>query len=465
MTESLVRARFAPSPTGHMHLGNARTALFNWLLARRCGGTFVLRAEDTDRARSRGEFQDAIRQDLDWLGLDRDEGPDRGGPFGPYRQSERSAIYTVHFAALEASGAAYPCYCSSEELALERRAQIAAGRPPRYGGTCRGLDSSARAHFSGRAPTLRFRVPPGRVVDFTDLVRGPQRFASDDIGDFIVRRADGTPSFFFGNALDDALMQVTHVLRGEDHLANTPRQLLLLEALGLPPPLYGHVSLLTADDGAPLSKRHGSSSIRDLARQGFLPMAVVNYLARLGHACVDDGYLDLAALAAQFHLARLGRAPARFDRRQLEHWQREAIRHADPAMLADWLAEASTAVPAQLRERFVALVAPNVLFPAEVREWADVLFGELPDPGADERRILEDAGAVFRSALAALADRGADLGAIHAAAAAATGKRGRSVFLPLRLALTGRRDGPELERLVALLPPDTVRRRLSRWAG
>ena len=471
MTESLVRTRFAPSPTGHMHLGNARTALFNWLLARRCGGTFILRAEDTDRARSRDEFLDTIREDLDWLRLDRDEGPDRGGPFAPYRQSARGEMYAHHFAALEESGAAYPCYCSGDELARARRAQIAAGQPPRYAGTCRGLDSGARARLSGsgRVATLRFRVPEGRLVGFTDLVRGAQRFASEDIGDFIVRRADGTPSFFFGNALDDALMKVTHVLRGEDHLANTPRQLLLLEAFRLPAPQYGHVSLLTAGDGTPLSKRHGSPGVRDLARQGFLPMAVVNYLARLGHACADDGYLDLSGLAAQFDVARLGRAPARFDRRQLEHWQREAVRHADPVALADWLDEALTPVPAPLRERFIALVAPNVLFPAHAREWADVLFGELPDTGAEERRVLEGAGAVFRSALAALAvlgDRGgADLGAIHEQVSCATGERGRNVFLPLRLALTGRRDGPELERLIAVLPPETLRRRLSRWAG
>lgn len=468
MTESLVRTRFAPSPTGYVHLGNARTALFNWLLARRHGGAFIVRVEDTDRVRSRGEFLAALLEDLDRLGLGRDEGPDCGGPYGPYRQAERGDIHARYLATLEERGAAYPCFCSVDELALARRAQVAAGRPPRYPGTCRELTEAqrtARAR-SGRRPALRFRVPAGRVIGFADLVRGAQRFASDDIGDFIVRRADGTPSFFFGNALDDALMRITHVLRGEDHLANTPRQLLLFEALDMHAPLYGHISLLTADDGTPLSKRHGSLSVRELIGAGFLPAAMVNYLARLGHTYADDACMEMAELAAQFDIARLGRAPARFDRRQLEHWQREAITQAGLAALIAWLGEeALAAVPADRRARFAALVAPNILFPAQGREWAAALFGEIPSPGEDERRILENAGAgMFRSALAALDEYGPRLDVIHPQITGATGARGRALFLPLRLAITGRRDGPELEGLFALMPVDILRRRLARWA-
>jgi len=234
------KTRFAPSPTGLLHLGNVRTALFNALLARRQKGRFLLRIEDTDRERSRPEYVAALLEDLRWLGLDWQEGPAVGGPHEPYAQSTREAIYSQYYRQLESTERVYPCFCTPAELALNppaelalnRKAQLAAGRPPRYPGTCARLSEVERqARLErGLQPTLRFRVPVGRTIEFSDLVRGPQRFASDDIGDFVIRRADGTPQFFFANAVDDALMEVTHVLRGEDHLANTPRQLLLLEA-------------------------------------------------------------------------------------------------------------------------------------------------------------------------------------------------------------------------------------------
>ncbi|MGH8494847.1 MAG: glutamate--tRNA ligase [Gammaproteobacteria bacterium] len=466
---SVVRTRFAPSPTGRMHLGNARTALFNWLFARRHDGRFVLRSEDTDAARSRAGFLDELLDDLDWLGLDRDEGPGTGGENGPYRQTERTDIYARRFAQLERAGAAFECYCTPEELAASRRAQAAEGRPPRYAGTCRELSAADREHrmAAGRLSALRFRVPTGRRIVFEDLVRGPQQFASDDIGDFVIRRADGTPAFFFGNALDDALMRITHVLRGEDHLANTPRQLLLLEALGLAAPRYGHLALLTDSGGAPLSKRRGSPSLRMLAEAGFLPAAVANYLARLGHAYATDDCLDLEALAHDFDVARLGRAPARYDRRQLEHWQRLAVtclEHSEPAALVRWLGEESLEqVPEDRREHFAALVAPNVLFPNEARDWGAALFGESLELDEDARQIVESAGPeFFNSALDALSRHGPQ--AVIHDVSVATGARGRRLFLPLRLAVTGRSDGPELERLIAMLPPEILRRRFSRWA-
>ena len=267
--------RFAPSPTGSLHLGNARTALFNFLLARQLGGQFLLRIEDTDLERSAERYLAELIDDLHWLGLGWDAGPDIGGAHEPYRQSQRNAIYAEYFARLATSGLVYPCYCTPLELEVSRRAQLAAGRPPRYAGTCRELSAGERDAklAGGLKPSLRFRVPQGRSVEFHDFVRGAQRFASEDIGDFIVRRADGNAAFFFCNALDDALMGVTHVLRGDDHLTNTPRQILLLEALGLDIPQYGHVALLTGMDGAPLSKRHGSVSVREFRERGFLPQA------------------------------------------------------------------------------------------------------------------------------------------------------------------------------------------------
>ncbi|MCX7053932.1 MAG: glutamate--tRNA ligase family protein, partial [Proteobacteria bacterium] len=240
--------RFAPSPTGALHLGNARTALFSWLAARASGGRFVLRVEDTDAGRSQDALLERQLDELRWLGITWDEGPGVGGPHGPYRQSERGSIYAEALAKLEANDQTYPCFCSPEELQLSRKTQLAAGRPPRYARTCAGLSAAEvqRRMDSGKAPAIRFRVPDHRTVEFVDRVHGPQRFRSDDIGDFVIRRADGSVAFFLGNAVDDSVMGITLVLRGDDHLANTPRQLLLLEALGMPLPAYGHLPLVLA---------------------------------------------------------------------------------------------------------------------------------------------------------------------------------------------------------------------------
>src|SRR2546421_7073007 len=278
--------RFAPSPTGELHLGNARTALFNLLLARSAGGRFLLRIEDTDSERSLDSHTTALMADLRWLGIDWDAGPDREDERGPYRQSQRGALYARQFAVLERQEVVYPCFCTPLELELSRRAQLAAGKPPRYAGTCRDLTPEARAHRQAQGPaaTLRFRVPRGERVRFEDFVHGPQSFLTDDIGDFVVRRADGSAAFFFSNAVDDALMGVTQALRGEDHLANTPRQLLILRALALVAPAYGHVALIVGADGAPLSKRHAAVSVREYRERAYQPIALLNHLFRLGHS-------------------------------------------------------------------------------------------------------------------------------------------------------------------------------------
>lgn len=283
MKPAFVKTRFAPSPTGLLHLGNVRTALFNALYARHGGGVFLLRIEDTDLERSRGEYILSLMEDMHWLGLDWQEGPEADDTHGPYAQSQRGEIYRRYFDELEEQGLAYPCFCSQRELELSRKTQLASGRPPRYAGTCAHLTAEERQKRldKGIQPTLRFRVENGAVVQFNDLVRGPQAFPTDDIGDFVIRRAEGSAAFFFSNAIDDALMDVTHVLRGEDHLTNTPRQILLQQALGLATPHYGHISMIVGADGAPLSKRTGSRSVRELREAGYLPLAVVNYLARL----------------------------------------------------------------------------------------------------------------------------------------------------------------------------------------
>src|SRR5256714_11893027 len=272
--------RFTPSPSGELHLGNARTALFNLLLARRAGGRFLLRIEDTDSERSLDSHTTALMADLRWLGIDWDAGPDREDERGPYRQSQRGALYARQFAVLERQEVVYPCFFTPLELELSRRAQLAAGKPPRYAGTCRDLTPEERAcrQAQGLAATLRFRVPRGERVTFEDFVHGPQSFPTDDIGDFVVRRADGSAAFFFSHAVDDASMGVTTALRGEDHHSNTHRQLLILAALGLAAAAHGHEGLIVGADGAPLSKRHAAVSVREYRERGYQPPAPAHHL-------------------------------------------------------------------------------------------------------------------------------------------------------------------------------------------
>jgi len=455
-----VVTRFAPSPTGSLHLGNARTALFSYLWARNSGGRFILRIEDTDVERSEARHREALIEDLNWLGLGWDEGPDVGGPSAPYLQSERGSLYRELFARLEAEGRAYPCYCTAEELELSRKLQRMAGKPPRYAGTCRALTPAERAArlAQGGKPTLRFAVPAATIVEFTDLVHGPQRFSSADIGDFIVRREDGTAAFFFCNAVDDSVMGVTHVLRGDDHLTNTPRQLMLLDALGMRRPDYGHVGLLVGADGAPLSKRHGSTSVREFRERGFLPATLLNHLFRLGHTADIDGWLPPEQLPAHFRPEHLGRASARFEESQLIHWQKETLRHMSTAQIAAWLGLPDSAA-------FVEIVRHNVVLPEDAQPWVSVVRGELPPLGAEEQRVVAGAGAAFFAAAAAALDRsGADLHSLTALLKQETGRGGAQLFMPLRVALTGKTHGPELAPLLKLMPLETARRRLESHA-
>jgi len=468
MPGETIKTRFAPSPSGDLHLGNVRTALFSWLLARRHGGTFIVRIEDTDATRSTEAAVTGIVEDLRWLHLEWDEGPGREGESGPCRQSARGPIYERMFATLAERGRTYPCFCSPELLAVQRKTQLAAGRPPRYTGTCATLTGTERRERldRGLVSTLRFRVPPGRVVRFADAVRGPQSFRSDDIGDFIVRRADGSAAFFFCNAVDDALMGVTDVLRGEDHLTNTPRQLLLLEALDLPAPRYGHVSLIVGRDGAPLSKRQGSVSLRELRGRGFLAAAVTNCLARLGHWYESGDLLELPELAESFDVARLGSAPACFDDHQLAHWQREAVSRATSVEIAGWFGtDVKALVPDSDRDAFIEAVRGNVLFPHEAAVWAQILYGETMTCDEPSAAVLRDSGPdLLRFAVAALDEHPDDYLEFVEHLKAASPARGKALFQPLRAALTGRLDGPDLASLFPLLGANRIRRRLEKYA-
>src|ERR1700691_2757627 len=403
-----VVTRFAPSPTGSLHLGNARTAFFSHLWARKTAGRFILRIEDTDVERSQARFRDELMAQLRWLGLDWDEGPDIGGPSAPYCQSERGALYQEMFARLESTGRAYPCYCTAEDLELSRKLQRMAGKPPRYAGTCRNLTRAERAERVGRGlkPSLRFAVPDGEVIEFNDAVHGPQRFLSGDIGDFIIRRDNGTAAFFFCNAVDDAMMGVTQVLRGDDHLTNTPRQLMLLDALGLRRPGYGHVGLLVGIDGAPLSKRHGSTSVQEFRDRGFFPAALLNHLFHLGHTGDVEGWLPPADMPAHFRPGHLGRAPARFEEAQLVHWQKETLQRMPAADIGAWLGLADAA-------DFVELVRHNVVLPADAAPWMAVVRGELPPLGSGELSIVAAAGPeFFAAATGALEESGQEFASL-----------------------------------------------------
>lgn len=460
----LLVTRFAPSPTGFLHLGNARTALLNFLAARKAGGRFILRVEDTDEARSNDDFMTALFADLKWLGMDWDEGPDIGGPHKIYRQQQRRAIYEEWLSRLDAAGLTYPCFCTPTELNISRKRQLAAGQPPRYAGTCRNLTQEERAErlVRGLPAALRFRVPEGQIVSFVDVVHGEQRFNSSDIGDFIIRRTDGSTAFFFSNAVDDALMGVTLVLRGDDHMTNTPRQILILQALNLRIPQYAHVALLLGMDGAPLSKRHGDTSLRDLRERGYLPGALRNHLVRLGHSCVSDGWLDDAALIADFDLNRLGRAAAKFDDAQLRHWQKEAVAHLSTDEFATWIAhELPAGLDPEHQTQFINVVRANIELPSDARHWVKVVFGKLDEFEPAALTAIREAGeGFFTEALKVIGHPGQEFKQAVKALGQAAGKKGPALFMPLRAALTGFTHGPELAPMLALLPFAEVQARI-----
>lgn len=458
----MVTTRFCPSPTGHAHLGNIRTALFNALLALRDQGDFLLRIEDTDRERSKPEFAEDLLEDLLWLGLEWQQGPRVGGATGPYYQNDRIDIYNNYFDLLKTKGRVYPCYCSPEQLAMARKSQLAAGQPPKYPGTCLHLsDQDIQAkEKAGLKPSLRFHIEDQGTISFHDLIKGPQQFLCEDLGDFIIARSDGTPAFLFTNAVDDSLMGVTHALRGEDHLTNTPRQLLILQALGLRAPQYGHMNLIVGPDGSPLSKRHGSKSLRTLAQQGYLPWALINYLARLGHRYESDDFMSLTDLAKHFQLEHCGVAPARFDANQLLYWQKQALLSLNDEGFSHWAKSADMSlVPADQHQAFFALVKPNVHFIADIECWARRLFAQEVHWSEEAQKAIQAAGA---TALATMSEAMATAETYTEALAlikSQTDLKGKSLFMPIRMILTDCPHGPELPDVVSLIGMDRAHKR------
>ena len=473
-----MRVRFAPSPTGHLHVGNARTALFNWLLARGQGGTYIFRIEDTDADRSTRESEASIVTDLRWLGLDWDEGPDVGGPRGPYRQSERLHLYQSYATELLNAGAAYHCFCTVAQLEAERQEALAAGRPARYAGTCRRITrEQAEARIAaGERPAIRFRVPEERDVVFTDAVRGDVRFETDVIGDPVIVRADGHPAYNFAVVVDDALMEVTHVVRGEDHISNTPRQILLYEALGFTPPIFAHLALVLGPDHSPLSKRHGATSVAEFRAKGYLPEALVNYLALIGwsprgSAAGRGGgdeteLLPIDELARRFSLDRVGLSAGVFDEEKLAWVNRHYLKVADPLRLAELSVPhfIDAGVPMKPDARgleFLAAAMPiasgSVDRLNQVPARLAFLFEYDPARTLSDAQVREELKSdSARAVIAALAEELAsaprlDRERFRAAAnqvRARTGQKGKALFHPIRIALTGRAEGPELDLAV-----------------
>lgn len=459
-----LRVRFAPSPTGHLHVGNARTALFNWLLARGQGGTFILRIEDTDAERSTAVSEASILADLRWLGLDWDEGPDAGGPHGPYRQSERLQLYLSYARDLMARGLAYHCFCSPEQLEQERQAAFAANQPPKYSGRCRALsaEESGRRVAGGEAAAIRFAVPAERDVTFHDIVRGGVTFNTAVIGDPVILRSDGRPAYNFAVVVDDALMEVTCVIRGEDHISNTPRQVLLYEALGFEPPQFAHLSLVMGPDHAPLSKRHGATSVSEFREKGVLPESLVNYLALLGWSPGEgQEMLPIAEMARRFDLGKVSHSSAVFDIDKLAWMNRHYLKEADPARISSMVMpsflragylSADTAAARGYVESLLPMALGSVDRADEVVDRVAFIFGWSAARAADAVAAEADGPRVILSLADELASAGPLTKESFRAAAArvkdATGCKGRGLFHPIRVALTGEESGPELDMAV-----------------
>lgn len=474
------RVRFAPSPTGELHVGNARTALFNWMFARHHGGSLVLRIEDTDESRSALSYQLNLLDDLKWLGLTWDEGPEKDGAYGPYNQSERLNIYADHLKKLIDADLVYPCYCTEEELEDERQSLILSKRMPRYMGKCRNLTVGEREALatSGRKPSYRFKVPQ-TTVEFDDLIRGPIKFESDAIGDFIIVRSNGMPAYNFAVVIDDHLMAITHVLRGEDHLSNTALQIMLYRAFGFDPPAFAHHCLILGKDHAKLSKRHGSVSVGEFRRQGFLPEALINYLGLLGSSFADGReVLSQSEMVTAFSLERASKSGAVFDEEKLRWLNAVYIRSltVDDLMnrLLPFLHEAgyqTETLEPQWFRNVIETVKDELTTLADIGDHIDLFFDDRYAISADARQMLESENArkVVRHFGEYLENATGSPQEIYVAAIKhakeKSGVKGRDLFMPVRAALTGKLKGPELDKVFAILGKDCAQKRLQRMVS
>ncbi len=451
LSSSRVVTRFAPSPTGYMTLGNYRTALWAYLYALKHQGRFLLRIEDTDSARSQDDYVEGLFRDLRDMGIQFDSSE-------VWYQSKRNEIYNQILDELNKSGQLYECFCTAQELELERKVQLAQKKPPRYSGRCRHLSEEQKKALraQGKESVLRFSVQVP-LIEMTDLVLGPKSFFGDDIGDFVVRKSDGDSTFFFSNAMDDSLSGVTHALRGDDHLTNTPRQLALLRSLGMKEPSYGHLPLILGHDHKPLSKRNGSVAISQLLAQGYTADAINNYCARLGHHIESQELLSLDALAQHFSLDHISASAAHFDPAQLLFWQKKALmlRSLDEwnQVISDYLRSETVRNLSQ----FSQIVASEILVLADLDMWYQILhtaqavdlknfdfsqYGWNPDLISE---IHQKIGQPWAEILNVLQQNGI---------------KGKKAFYPLRYLLTGKAEGPHLEPMYQYIDPEILKTRL-----
>jgi glutamyl-tRNA synthetase/nondiscriminating glutamyl-tRNA synthetase len=468
-----VRARFAPSPTGQLHVGNARTALFNWLFARQKRGVNVLRIEDTDVERSEARYETQLIEDLKWMGLDWDEGPDKGGNYGPYRQSDRMEIYQTHADRLVVGQKAYYCFCTAEELEQDRQRALAEHRQPVYSGKCRNLDPpTVQSRIaSGEQAAIRLKIPE-RPIRFHDIVRGDVEFAHESVSDPIIMRSSGVPVYNYVVVIDDAEMKITHVIRGDDHLSNTPKQVALYEALGLPVPEFAHLSTILGPDRERLSKRHGATSIANFRDMGILPEALVNYLALLGWAPSGGTRETFTSqeLIKEFSLERVTPSPAIFDMEKLYWLNRHYIKQSPPERILalaepffrkeGLLPERPTPQVSEWFAKVVALFTPYVNKLDELPQKADRIYhfsaaAALADPDNAEVVTSEKTWPVVQS-FAHKAVRYSPLTpeqfkSIMNEVKTETGAKGKDLFHPVRLMLTGSHSGPDFDKVIPLL--------------
>ncbi len=459
-----VRCRFAPAPSGSLHVGNVRSALFSWLWARRHGGVFILRVEDTDTSRVTEEAFRGVLDDLRWLGLDWDEGPEVGGPHGPYRQSERAEVYRDAVERLLHRGHAYRCFCTPEELEERRKAALARGEPPGYDGRCRELSDAERKVFEdeGRPASIRFRMPEEEWV-VSDLVKGEVRFAPGQLRDFVLQRADGSPLFLLAVAVDDMLMEVTHVVRGDDLLASAPRNAAVIQALGGTPPAYAHVPQVLGPDGKPLSKRHGSTSVQAFREQGYLPEAMTNYLALLGWSKDDHTtFMSRQEMVEAFDLSRVSSNPAIFDTEKLTWMNTHYVQQLDDDDLAarcvHFLTEAGVGVEPSLLKRAMPLVKERMRTLTEVVDLLGFLFTDDIEPNEKARALLEKAPVGYLTyaveALEGIAWDASSIGAALDSLAEAHSLNRTKGWQPVRAAVTGSNVSPPLPESLELLGKD-----------
>lgn len=483
-----VRVRYAPSPTGHLHIGNARTALFNYLYAKHHDGEFIIRTEDTDLKRNIKGGEKSQLDNLSWLGIEWSEGPDKSGNYGPYRQSERKDIYLPLVDQLLASNLAYKCYATEEELEEVREAQKARGEMPRYNGMCANLTTEEQAAYEaeGREHVVRFRVPKNKELHFNDLVKGEITFESDSTGgDFVILKRDGMPTYNFAVVVDDHLMEISHVLRGDDHIANTPKQLMIYEAFGWTAPTFGHMTLIiNSETGKKLSKRDETilQFIEQYADLGYLPEAMFNFIALLGWSPVgEEEIFSQGQIIEMFDADRLSKSPAAFDGKKLEWVNNQYVKEMDldqlTAMALPFLVEAGKveANPSTEKlawvKKLVSLYQPQMSYAAEIVELAELFFGDHPvvDEAAQEVLAGETVPTVlaaFKAQVEALTDF--DVPAIKAAIKAVqkeTGAKGKNLFMPIRVAVSGEMHGPELPDTIILLGKEKTIAHLDKAIG